>query len=103
MPWETKRRWVEPKKEIEVIQELPEGVTIYGGGLNSCRMAYFDDKSWYECKKPYEDSVIGCGGWIEGRYETTKDDTIDILCGRKGRVHRCRKCGKEVGFDGSFS
>lgn len=109
MPWE--RTWVQnpSDNEIEVHQFLPEGFEEYPtcGQFKHSRLPTevlieaqksgkaLDHRSFYECTY--------CNGWIEGRpYEYYESD-LGPLCGRRGTVSSCRRCGREIGFSGMVS
>lgn len=44
-----------------------------------------------------------CGGWIEGTMNESYEDSIGPLCGRRGTVMSCRRCGWELKFVGMYS
>lgn len=44
-----------------------------------------------------------CKGWVEGEPDERREDTIGPLCGRRGIVASCRRCGWEIDFNGMVS
>jgi hypothetical protein len=109
MPW---RYVFEPNPSdtgIPVLKELPEGYSETKG-WGEYKVAGYpldklikeakegrtaDYKSFYQCRY--------CDGWIEGKaYEYFEDD-IGPLCGRRGTVSACIRCGNEIGFSGMVS
>lgn len=44
-----------------------------------------------------------CGGWIEGRENRYRVNTLAPLAGRRGTVMHCRRCGNEIDFFGVVS
>ncbi len=44
-----------------------------------------------------------CGGWIDGRSNSYRENTIAPLAGRRGTAEHCRRCGKEISFFGMYS
>jgi len=85
--------WIPPEKEINVIKELPNGTEVRGD------TAFLDDgktfKQWYKCER--------CEGWVEGEPDEYNEDTIGPLCGRRGTVTSCKRCGWEISFWGEQS
>jgi hypothetical protein len=84
---------------VEVLPELPEGYKelngiaagFYKEAVN--RKDIFDN--FYYCKR--------CGGWIKGKPNSYKVDTLAPLSGRRGTEYYCRRCGEEIGFTGVMS
>jgi len=44
-----------------------------------------------------------CKGWVEGKPDQHQEDTMGPMCGRRGNVTSCRRCGWEIDFNGSVS
>jgi len=55
----------------------------------------FRETQFYNCKY--------CKGWIEGEPYQYHEDNIGPLCGRRGTVYSCIRCGREIGFSGMVS
>ena len=54
-----------------------------------------DTRDFYYC--------LHCNGWIEGIPFEHHEDDIGPLCGRRGIVSSCIRCGNEIGFSGMVS
>jgi hypothetical protein len=89
-------------KSLEVLKEKPEGArpwpslyykSIYTGSpdMNGARKLY------YFC------SSRECDGWIEGFPNQYNENTLGPLCGRDGKVIKCKRCGYEISFIGYMS
>lgn len=109
MPW--KRTWVpNPKDEsIEVFKQLPERFEEQKG-WGEIAHAFIPVKLLIEDKangKPIDARILyhcaQCEGWIEGRPYEYREDNIGHLCGRRGTVSCCKRCGTEMGFSGMVS
>jgi len=80
--------------EMGVLKDLPRGVQeltyakprrAVGSGLR--------DYTWCD----------SCGGWICGKpLIQTENDSEAFRDGRIGRVSRCRRCGEELSFTGTY-
>lgn len=44
-----------------------------------------------------------CNGWIMGKCNKYKEDSIGPLSGRKGTASHCIRCGTEIDFFGMYS
>jgi hypothetical protein len=88
MPFQTV--WVPLEKPPKVVKKLPDGAEVEG----RCE-AHLGDKEWHKCSM--------CKGWVEGRAGQRREDSMGILCGRRGRVTYCQRCGHEIGFFGMVS
>jgi ribosomal protein L40E len=79
--------------EDDLPREFQERKLSIGGVLeadarNPYRVMYF-------CRK--------CEGWIEGRPNAYREDTMAPLSGRRGTAYHCRRCGTEIAFSGMVS
>jgi len=108
MPWE--QVWVpNPSDEnIPLHKNPPDNFQQYEGW--GCKMARrsvesliedhkqgkeLDHRTYYYCRE--------CKGWIEGKPTEYHEDNIGPLCGRRGTVTACIRCGDEIGFCGMVS
>jgi hypothetical protein len=109
MPWE--QTWVPNPADdsIPVHETLPEGFEVVNEIYNykvgrvplekvieaSEKKLPVDTRIFYHCNY--------CKGWIHGHpYEYHQDD-IGPLCGRRGYVSSCIRCGNEIAFCGMVS
>lgn len=44
-----------------------------------------------------------CDGWIDGRANRFREDTLGPLSGRRGTAEHCLRCGHCIGFFGEVS
>lgn len=97
MPFET--TWVPaPRDEnIPLLKELPEGVFVQCGPGIMRAYGHVDYvlRWFYWCDR--------CKGWVEGQPLTSHEDTMGILCGRRGIATNCIRCGEELEFDGMIA
>jgi len=109
MPW---KHVFEPNpsdNSLNVLKTLPDGfeeTSGWGGFKTASRRMEdlleqkkqgvpLDHRMFYTCQF--------CKGWIEGRPYEYQENTIGPLCGRKGYVSSCIRCGNEIGFSGMVS
>lgn len=109
MPWE--QTWVPNPADnnVELFQTLPEGFQvareIYGYKVG---MIPFDAALSASKNDEKVDSRIFyfcnyCNGWINGHPYEYHEDDIGPLCGRRGIVSSCIRCGHEIAFSGMVS
>ena len=108
MPW--KQVWVPnpTNKTLKVHKELPPGfkASEWGRPTTAHIPAASLVKDKQAGKKPdfrwfYECAY--CKGWIEGRPSQYEESNLGPLCGRRGTVYSCIRCGHELGFEGIMS
>lgn len=109
MPW---RHVFEPNpsdSSLPVHKSPPGGFEILGGwgGFKTARFPFdkvielannkqeWDEREFYHCRN--------CDGWIEGKPYEYKENSMGILCGRRGTTSSCNRCGDELGFSGMVS
>lgn len=109
MPWE--QVWVtNPADEtMPVLETYPEGFEEFGGwgSFKTARRSIqvlldaqkrgekLDYREFYHCRY--------CKGWIEGKPYQYHESNLGPLCGRRGEVSSCIRCGHEIGFSGMVS
>jgi len=80
--------------ELGVLKDLPRGVQELRYSKPR-RAAGSNQRQWYFCPE--------CNGWIFGPpYIQTESDSEAFMDGRVGRVTRCRRCGAELSFTGTY-
>ncbi len=79
-------------ESIEVLKKQPSGMdyTVFFDRI------YAEDGSGFYYKCPYD----SCDGWIHGDPIMDFEDTLGPLAGRRGHSYRCRRCRREIAFDG---
>lgn len=111
MPW--KQVW-EPNPSddnIPLLKELPpefkQGDFSWGGVKTASIPVDVLIREHQEGKKiPKITSYYycdDCKGWIAGYPYEYREDDIGPLCGRRGTVFSCIRCGNEIGFNGMVS
>lgn len=101
MPWS--QHWEPAPKDMSlpVMENLPEGVAEQRQWFSSLREAdgYINGewKQYYFCH--------WCKGWIEGHANEYSVNTLNPgkLAGRQGTEYCCRRCGREIAFNGLMS
>jgi len=96
MPW----KWIPPEtdKTLPVLVELPHWahnsmpwIKYEFDGIDA--KGHFHQ--FYHCRH--------CGGYIEGTPYEEHEHSLGLLSGRSGRVVICRRCGREIDFQGAVS
>lgn len=89
-------------KTLPVLETLPPGVAAESKALGWQQEAHGRTadgvyRHYHYCPR--------CKGWIEGDYYTYPVNTLDgrQLAGRRGTCYACRRCGREIAFDGAMS
>lgn len=86
---------------IEVVQELPEGITERRHSYSGIREARGDGDRYFEaytyCRH--------CDGWVKSSPNMYNVNTLDTrsLSGRSGQDFHCARCGEKIGFMGMMS
>ena len=97
-------------EKIPVLKDLPKEFEISSNwGYKTAAYPY--DKNLEAINKEDYKSVDNrffyycdiCEGWIEGYAYQYEEDDLGPLCGRKGTVSSCIRCGHEIGFSGIVS
>jgi hypothetical protein len=108
--------WVEPDKNprLESWEELPKGYVEssirLGGYRNASKVMEIEVLEalrempfmLYYCEGDTIQDLPGCG-WVEGRPNEYKINTLGPLSGRRGVEFYCAKCGAKMGFRGAIS
>lgn len=91
-------------KDIPVLETLPEGLNEKPCWGNY-KMAETPLEEVISKKIPwiYYYHCHWCKGWIKGRPNEYREDTIGPLSGRRGTAFYCIRCGNEIGFSGMVS
>lgn len=60
------------------------------------RASHFEQFVLYKCDQ-------FCDGWVPGIPRQFREDTMEVLSGRRGVVTECCRCGLELEFSGTVS
>ena len=104
MPWIT--MWIPPAnvEKIKVIpgvkETMPEG---YGKFDQYCVVRIRNKAKENPEYEDFAHFCSQCAGWVEGMPQERNEADMGMLCGRRGVVTTCRRCGHELGFFGAGS
>lgn len=109
MPWQHVFVPNPSDDKLPVLKKVPKDYEVTGADWSFQRARLPFDKllEKYKANKNFKErrfySCRYCKGWIEGEPYEYHEDDIGPLCGRRGDVFSCIRCGNEIGFCGMVS